>query len=412
VERIDRAIAGRFGRALLAADGQGDAPRGIATVRRRDAPADQLDRGWNLRRALLHEGHQVRVGDFLLRVGEGDRLAIDRVERLALDVVAELPQLALEAAPARELADRQLAAGQSHRLGRHDLVRQRVLDHAVLVDPALVREGVAAHDRLVRLDGEPGEIAHEPRRRRDLLGLDAADEVRELGRTGPDAHHDRFERRVAGSFAEGVYLDLDLAGAGLDGRKGVGRGETEVVVAVDAHGRVAPDEIDDPTDERPELARDRVADGVGDVDGRCAGRDDGLVDLEQEVRVRARGVLGAELDLGVVAERLAAEAHPADRLGQRFVARDPELVLQVDVARRNEDVEVGPLGDADRLDRPLRVAVAAAGEGRDRDGTLRVLGDPADGLEVAGRGGREAGLDDVDLEPGELAGDLELLGRG
>ena len=28
------------------------------------------------------------------------------------------------------------------------------------------------------------------------------------------------------------------------------------------------------------------------------------------------------------------------------------------------------------------------------------------------RGGREAGLDDVDLEPHELAGDLELLGRG
>ena len=29
-----------------------------------------------------------------------------------------------------------------------------------------------------------------------------------------------------------------------------------------------------------------------------------------------------------------------------------------------------------------------------------------------GRGGREAGLDDVDLEPRELAGDLELLGGG
>ena len=42
----------------------------------------------------------------------------------------------------------------------------------------------------------------------------------------------------------------------------------------------------------------------------------------------------------------------------------------------------------------------------------RLLGDPADGLEVAGRGGREAGLDDVDLEPRELARDLELLGGG
>ena len=39
-------------------------------------------------------------------------------------------------------------------------------------------------------------------------------------------------------------------------------------------------------------------------------------------------------------------------------------------------------------------------------------GRSADRLEVAGRGGREAGLDDVDLEARELAGDLELLGGG
>ena len=82
----------------------------------------------------------------------------------------------------------------------------------------------------------------------------------------------------------------------------------------------------------------------------------------------------------------------------------------MDVAGRDEDVEMGPLGDPDRLDRALWVAVATAGEGGDRDPALRLLGDPANRLEVAGRGSREAGLDHVDLEPNELAGDLELLG--
>ena len=118
-----------------------------------------------------------------------------------------------------------------------------------------------------------------------------------------------------------------------------------------------------------------------------------------------------ELDLGVAAQRLAAVGDPLAGLGEGLVAVDPELVLEVDVARGDEDVEVRPFGDPDRLDGPLRVAVAAAGERGDGD-ALRLAGDPLDRLEVAGRGGREAGLDDVDVEAGELAGDLELLGRG
>ena len=116
-------------------------------------PTSATDAG-HLRRALLDEREEVGVGDLLLRVGQRDRLAVDRVERLALELVAELLELALQAAPARQLADRQLAAGQPDRLRGHDLVGQRVLDHAVLVDAGLVREGVAADDRLVGLDRE------------------------------------------------------------------------------------------------------------------------------------------------------------------------------------------------------------------------------------------------------------------
>ena len=215
---------------------------------------EKLHRGGNLRGPLLDERQQVRVRDFLLRVGEGDRLAVDHVERLAVEVVAQLAELALEALPAGQLADRQLAAGEPDRLGRHDLVGQRVLDHAVLVDPRLVGERVAADDRLVRLDREAGQVAHEPRRRGDLLGLDAAGELRELRRARPEGHDDLLERRVAGALAEAVDRDLDLAGAGLDGGERVRGREPEVVVAVDADGRCVADEVDDPPDERAELA--------------------------------------------------------------------------------------------------------------------------------------------------------------
>ena len=61
----------------------------------------------HLGRTLLDERDEVGVGDLLLLVGQRDGLAVDRVERLALEVVAELAQLALQAAPAGQLADRE-----------------------------------------------------------------------------------------------------------------------------------------------------------------------------------------------------------------------------------------------------------------------------------------------------------------
>ena len=90
-QRVDRAVAGRLGGPVLAAGRVSETlPVRIAAVRRGDAPADELDRRRDLRRALLDEREQVGVGDLLLGVGQGDRLAVERVERLALDVVAEL----------------------------------------------------------------------------------------------------------------------------------------------------------------------------------------------------------------------------------------------------------------------------------------------------------------------------------
>ena len=62
----------------------------------------------------------------------------------------------------------------------------------------------------------------------------------------------------------------------------------------------------------------------------------------------------------------------------------------------------------DCLPRAVDVGVHGAGEGGDLR-ALDVFGDRAHGFEIADRGGREATLDDVDLEPGELLGDLELL---
>ena len=62
-------------------------------MRRGHAPADERDRAGHLGRALLDEREEVGVGDLLLGVGQRDRLAVDLVERLALELVAELLSL-------------------------------------------------------------------------------------------------------------------------------------------------------------------------------------------------------------------------------------------------------------------------------------------------------------------------------
>ena len=69
------------------------------------------------------------------------------------------------------------------------------------------------------------------------------------------------------------------------------------------------------------------------------------------------------------------------------------------------------LGALERLGRALDVAGRRAGERRDHRAAHGV-GDLPDRVELARRGDREPRLDDVDVQSGELLGDLELLRLG
>ncbi len=180
-------------------------------------------------------------------------------------------------------------------------------------------------------------------------------------------------------------------------------------MAVDAHHGPGSHPCDDAPHEVAELGRNRVPDRVRDVHRGRARVDDRLVDSQQELGVRARGVLGAELDLSVAAKALTPVAHPAHGGSKRLLPGHAQLVLEVDVARGDEDMEMRALGGEQRLHGPLRVAVAAPGEPGHRH-ALRLARDPLDRLEVARRRRREAGLDHVHVEPDQLPRDLDLLG--
>ena len=69
----------------------------------------------------------------------------------------------------------------------------------------------------------------------------------------------------------------------------------------------------------------------------------------------------------------------------------------------------GRCGVADRPPGGVDVGLVGAGEAADHRALDRAR-DLLHGLEVAGRGDREAGLDHVDPQPRQLLGDLHLLG--
>src|SRR2546428_6296820 len=172
---------------------------------------------------------------------------------------------------------------------------------------------------------------------------------------------------------------MHLIRPGLDRGEGVRDGEPEVVVTVHRNGDPGGQRSAYRANARGELAGLRVPDGVGDVHRGGPGLDGDLVRAAQEVHIGTRGVLGRELD--TVAARPRA-AHRDVGAAQALVARDAELAIEVDVGRRDEDVErrglrggKGAAGDVD-------VLVDRAGQRRYR-GAANARRDVPDGLGLA-----------------------------
>ncbi len=251
-----------------------------------------------------------------------------RLQALTLERVPELAQAHAERVAARMLAQHEQRFARTNALGRHDFVGLRVLEHTVLVDAGLVREGVRADDGLVRLHHHAGAQADQATGARQLRRVDAGAQA-EQRRAGVQRHHDLFQRRVAGALADAVDRDLRLARAVADAGQGVGRRQTEVVVAMHRDGDVvdALHVFDDAGDHRAELFGDGVAHGVRDVERRSTRRDHRVQHLVQELGLGAAGVFRAELD--VFAQR-ARQGHHLPRALHDLLFAHLELVLAVD----------------------------------------------------------------------------------
>ena len=147
------------------------------------------------------------------------------------------------------------------------LVRRRVLPHRVHVQPALVREGGAADERLRDRQRHVRHVVDEARGLRQqlqVLGGQAAPLELQL-----QVRDHLAEVGVAGALAEAVDRPLHVRRARLDRRDAVRHRHARVVVAVEADAPA--DLLHDRRRRRQDVARQRAAVRIAQHDGVGAG---------------------------------------------------------------------------------------------------------------------------------------------
>ena len=114
---------------------------------------------------VIDQGGDILVKDMLFLVGQVLEAPEGVFEGVVLQHIAHGFQLVAEGMAARQLAQHQGGGVHPHILGPHDLVGFDILQHAVLVDAALMAEGVLADDGLVVLDRKAGDVRRPAWRR-------------------------------------------------------------------------------------------------------------------------------------------------------------------------------------------------------------------------------------------------------
>ena len=181
---------------------------------------------------VVDQRHDVVVEHHLLAVGEILEAAERVVELVVADLVAQRVQLVAERGAAGVLAQHQAVLRPADAFRGHDLVGGGILQHAVLMDAGLVREGVAADDRLVRLHVEAGDGGEQLRHAQQVAwsGCGCCSGIASCRVRIAITISSRLG--IAGALADAVDGGFHLARAGADRRQRVGDAQPQVVVVV------------------------------------------------------------------------------------------------------------------------------------------------------------------------------------
>ena len=269
-----------------------------------------------------------------------------------------------------------------------------------------MQEGIAADDGFVGWDRHVRRLADETAAAVDFAGVDARFALQRV-LTRFDAHDHFFERGIAGAFADAVQRHFDLACALVYSCEAVGHSEAEVVVAVNAEDCLVRiwRTIDDGFDEIAVFPWHRIADGVRQIDRRCAGVDDGFNDAAEERDLAAGSVLAGEFDVVGIG---LGELDAFHRFFDDLIRRHLELVFHMDRASRDENMDARFLRALQRFAAGIDVLLGAARQTADR-GFCDGFGDHLDGFKIARGGDWEACFDDIDAKLFELTGHRQFF---
>ena len=408
-DRVDRAVAFGFLDLDHAVDvelhGGALRPMGAGDHGQRG----QLDAVMRIGDFLIDQRLDVLVVDVLLAVGERLHPHESVFQLVGAELVAHLLQLVHEGVTAGMLAEHQRGLLQADHFRLHDLVGRSVLQHAVLMDAAFMRERVAADDRLVVLHRERGRRRNQFRGAHQLRGVDLVP-PRKLVVAHVDRHHDFFERRIAGPLADAVDGAFDLPRAAGDAGQRIRHRHAEVVMAMHGKNRLVGirHALDQRAHEVGVFLRHRVADGIGNVDRGGAGLDHGLDDPAEKIHFAAGAVFRRPFD---IVDMVAGAGDVGDRELDHLLRRHVQFDAHVQRRGRDHGVDAAASAELHRFGAAVDVLGMRARQAGD-DGILGAAGDLADRLEIAFRGDRETGLDDIDAHVVEHLGDLDLFLKG
>ena len=228
----------------------------------------------------------------------------------------------------RVLAQDHLALIDPNLLRAHNLIGAPFCQYPMLMDTALMGEGVASHHRFIWRDLHASNRGQQFTGPVDLPGLDPCFTT-EVVPPGMQGHDHFLQRGVPRPLPNAVDGAFHLGGPCLDAGQGVGHRHAQIIVVMNREDHLLRQPLAQMRDYLEHLLRGTVSHRIRQVDGRRSRLSRRTTDFRQKFRVTAGGVLRTEFHIWA---EFFGQPHHLHCAGEYLLRGHPELVFHMDRA--------------------------------------------------------------------------------